>query len=106
MSEHSVVLVSCPPAEAEALAGRIVEERLAACVTIVPGAWSVYRWEGKIERAEEALLVIKTASARVAALTQRVLALHSYDCPEVIALPLEAGSPAYLRWLSAETSPA
>lgn len=105
MSEHSVVLVSCPPNEAEALAGRIVEERLAACVTIVPGARSVYRWEGKIRREEESLLVIKTASARVAALTERVRALHSYACPEVIALPVEAGSTAYLSWLSAETAP-
>ena len=104
MTDALVVLVTTPtPERAAEIARAVVEERLAACGNVVPGLRSVYRWEGKVQEDEEALLVLKTVRARFEALRDRVLALHPYDVPEVIALPVEAGSEAYLAWLAAET---
>ena len=91
-------------AEAERLATALVEERLAACVNLVTPLTSIYRWRGAVERAREVLLVIKTLRALVPRLAARVRSLHSYDVPEVIALPVVAGAASYLAWLSAETS--
>lgn len=106
MSEHHVILCTCPDdATARELAGRMVEEKLAACVNILPGLTSVYEWQGRVETDPETLLIIKTAGDRVAALTDRLAAIHPYDVPEVIALPIEAGLPAYLQWLVDETRP-
>jgi periplasmic divalent cation tolerance protein len=99
-----VVLVTAPTAERAAeLARTLVEERLAACGNVVPGLRSIYRWEGKVVDEPEALLVLKTTRGRFEALSDRVLALHPYQVPEVIALPVEAGSAAYLDWIAAET---
>jgi periplasmic divalent cation tolerance protein len=99
-----VVLVTAPtPDRAAEIARALVGERLAACGNVVPGLRSIYRWEGKVQEDEEALLVLKTTRARFDALRARVLALHPYDVPEVIALPVEAGSAAYLQWIAAET---
>jgi periplasmic divalent cation tolerance protein len=99
-----VVLVTAPTAERAAeLARTLVEERLAACGNVVPGLRSIYRWEGKVEDEAEALLLLKTTRARFEALRDRVLALHPYQVPEVIALPVEAGSASYLDWIAAET---
>jgi periplasmic divalent cation tolerance protein len=99
-----VVLVTCPTADRAAeIARALVEERLAACGNVVPGLRSIYRWEGKIQEDAEALLVLKTTRERFEALRDRVLALHPYEVPEVIALPIEAGSAAYLAWIAAET---
>jgi len=95
-----VVLVTAPSADAALSLGRaLVDERLAACVSVVPGITSIFAWEGKREEAAEALLVIKTESRRYAALEQRVLELHPYSVPEVLALTVEAGSPAYVQWV-------
>lgn len=106
MSEHHVILCTCPDdATARELAGRVVEEKLAACVNIVPGLTSVYEWQGRVETDPETLLIIKTAGDRVDALTERLASIHPYDVPEVIALPIEAGLPAYLKWLKDETRP-
>jgi periplasmic divalent cation tolerance protein len=100
-----VVLVTAPSAERAAeIARALVEERLAACGNVVPGLRSIYRWEGKIEDEPEALLVLKTTRGRFDALRARVLALHPYQVPEVLALPVEAGSAPYLAWIAAETS--
>jgi periplasmic divalent cation tolerance protein len=85
-------------AEADRIATALVEERLAACVQILP-ATSVYRWQGAVERAEEQVLHIKTLAARVDAVEGRIRALHSYELPEVIVLPITGGSADYLRWL-------
>jgi periplasmic divalent cation tolerance protein len=102
--EAIVVLVTAPtPDRAAEIARVVVGERLAACGNVVPGLRSVYRWEGKVQEDEEALLVLKTTRARFEALRERVLALHPYDVPEVIALPVVAGSAAYLDWIEAET---
>ena len=100
-----VVLVTAPTAEKAAEIARVVvEERLAACGNVVPGLRSIYRWEGRIQDDAEALLVLKTTRARFDALRDRVLALHPYEVPEVIALPVEAGSARYLAWIGAETA--
>ena len=95
-----VVLVTCPTgAVARRLARQIVRRRLAACVNVLPPVQSVYRWKGNIEQSREALLVIKSTAARFQALRRGVLALHPYDVPEIIALPIVAGHPPYLAWV-------
>lgn len=86
-------------ATAEQIAGTLVEEGLAACVTLLPGARSIYRWQGKLERAEECVLLIKARASDYPALEQRLLELHPYQVPELLALPVLAGNPAYLAWL-------
>jgi periplasmic divalent cation tolerance protein len=99
-----VVLVTAPTAERAAeIARALVAERLAACGNVVPGLRSIYRWEGKVQEDDEVLLVLKTTRARFEALRDRVLALHPYEVPEVIALAVEAGSARYLAWIAAET---
>jgi periplasmic divalent cation tolerance protein len=99
-----VVLVTAGSNEEGRRIGRaMVEERLAACVNVVGPIRSIYRWEGAVEEAEEHLLVMKARAADVPALTARVRALHSYDVPEVVALPLTGGSEAYLAWLATAT---
>lgn len=104
MTEALVVLVTTPTTERAAeIARALVEERLAACGNVVPGLRSIYRWEGKVQEDDEALLVLKTTRDRFEALRERVLSLHPYEVPEVIALPVEAGSAPYLSWLAAET---
>ncbi|MBZ5528749.1 MAG: divalent-cation tolerance protein CutA [Acidobacteriia bacterium] len=96
-----VVLVTCGSlGEARRIARAVVEGRLAACVNIVGApVESVYRWKGKVEKAREYLLVMKTTEARLAALEREVTRLHNYDVPEFIALAVSAGSREYLRWL-------
>jgi periplasmic divalent cation tolerance protein len=99
-----VVLVTTPtPERAAEIARVVVEERLAACGNVVPGLRSIYRWQGQVHDDPEALLVLKTTRARFEALRDRILALHPYEVPEVIALPVEAGSAAYLAWIARET---
>lgn len=104
MTDALLVLVTAPTAEKAAeLARALVDERLAACGNVVPGLRSIYRWEGKVQEDAEALLLLKTTRARFEALRDRVLALHPYQVPEVIAVPVEAGSAAYLGWIALET---
>src|SRR5512139_2278609 len=105
MTDALVVLVTTPsPERAAEIARALVEERLAACGNVVPGLRSIYRWEGKVQDDQEALLVLKTTRARFEALRARVIALHPYEVPEVLALPVEAGSARYLAWIAAETT--
>jgi periplasmic divalent cation tolerance protein len=95
-----VVLCTLPPGDAaSAIARTLVEERLAACVNLVPGVRSIYIWQGAVCDEPEQLAIIKTTAAGVAALTARLCALHPYDVPEVLALPVDAGHDAYLAWL-------
>lgn len=99
-SAYGVVYVTVPDlATAKRLAETVVTEKLAACVNILPGVMSVYRWEGKLEESSELLLIIKTRQAGYAALEARIRALHPYDVPEIIMLPVVAGESAYLAWL-------
>jgi periplasmic divalent cation tolerance protein len=99
-----VVLCTCPDeAAAERIASALVEERLAACVNRVPGIASTYRWQGKVDRARECLLLIKTTSERFDALRERIVALHPYELPEVIAVDIALGHAPYLAWIATET---
>lgn len=100
-----LLMTSLPDAEsAAAMAATLVSERLAACVTRLPASESVYRWQGSIESASEVPLLIKTTAQAYPALAARVQALHPYDVPELIAVPVVAGLPAYLDWVVAETA--
>ena len=89
-------------AVAETVVRALVEERLAACGNIVPGAVSVYRWEGELHRDEEALAIIKTTRAALPRLLERAAELHPYDVPELIAHEVVAGTAAYLEWVGSE----
>lgn len=103
MSVH-LAYCTCPDTHsAELLARTLVDERLAACVNVLPGVRSIYRWEGAVENAEEVLLLIKTTGERLPALAARLSQLHPYDLPELLAVPVAAGLPAYLHWVAAET---
>ena len=95
-----VCLVTTPTDQARPIAGAIVERRLAACVNIVGVVESIYRWEGRVEHDDEALLVIKTTRAAVEPLTEAIRALHPYENFELVALDVAAGSPPYLRWIA------
>jgi periplasmic divalent cation tolerance protein len=96
-----VVLVTVPRGgKAESMAESLVESRLAACVNVIPGAVSIYRWKGRVHRDAESLLVIKTTVAKFKPLERWIKAHHPYETPEVISLPVAAGSKAYLAWLS------
>ena len=100
MTEFLEVRIAVPtPDEADRIAGLLVEEGLAACVQVVPGVTSVYRWEGQVERAAELLLLAKTTVDRFDRLVARVTELHSYDTPEVLAVPVARASEGYAVWL-------
>ena len=98
-----VVLVTCGSrAEARTIAKTVMDARLAACVNILGAPIeSIYRWKGEVETASEFLLVMKTTKSRFAKLRDAVLQAHSYDVPEIIALPIAAGSPNYIEWIAA-----
>jgi len=100
-----LVLVSCPPAAADAIACSLVEARLAACVNILPGLRSVYRWQGAVERSDESLLIAKLPRPGYAALEAHVKAHHPYELPEIVAVDIAAGLPAYLQWLADALQP-
>lgn len=107
MTDKIVVLVTCGSAkEARKIARAVVEQRLAACANIVmTPVRSVYRWKGRVESAKEFLLIIKTTQGRFAALKAEIKRLHSYDVPEIIALPITRGAAAYLAWISDSVRP-
>ena len=105
MTGALVVFCTCASeSEALQLAKASVEARLAACVNVLPGVRSLYRWQEKIETADEVLLVLKTTAETFPALRDHIAALHSYDTPEIVALPVVDGAPKYLAWLSAQTA--
>jgi periplasmic divalent cation tolerance protein len=100
------VFTTAPDAEVAAtLARTLVGERLAACVNVLPGARSIYRWQGQVQEDSEVVLVIKTAMNRAEALAARINDLHPYDLPEVLVLPVTGGSRPYLDWITTETRP-
>lgn len=99
-----VAYCTCPDAEtASRIAEALVTERLAACVNMLPGVRSVYRWQGGVEHADEVLLVIKTTRDRLDALTARLPSLHPYELPELAAVEAAGGLPAYLAWVAEQT---
>ena len=103
--ERAVFVYTTWPTTVEAeTAGRaLVERRLAACVNILPGMISHYRWEGKVERAEEAVMIVKTRASLAAAVSEAVKELHAYDTPAILVMPLESVEGTYLKWLLTET---
>lgn len=100
MTDAVLVLCTCgSESDALRIANALVEDRLAACVNILPGLQSVYRWQNNIETAQEVLLLIKTTAGRFPALRERILDLHPYDTPEILTLPVADGSDKYLAWI-------
>ncbi len=99
-----VIFCTCPDRKsAEGIATALVDEGLTACVNLLPGLTSIYRWQDSVRREPECLLLIKSTAACFEALRSRLRALHPYDVPEIIALPVSHGDPAYLRWLTENT---
>ena len=102
MTDFQIVLSTCADREqAERIAHRLVEQQLAACVNILPGVQSIYRWQGNVESSAEVLLVIKTSASLVTEVQSTIASLHSYEVPELLVLPVSAGSESYLAWLKA-----
>ena len=105
MSEFlSVYMTAATREEAESIALALVEEKLAACANIFSGVLSIYRWEGKTERASECAIIAKTTADRFDSLQKRVKELHSYECPCIVATPITAGNEKYLDWVKKEAS--
>lgn len=99
-TNHLIILCTCPDkTAAENIARMLVKKRLAACVNILPGLTSVYPWQGKIETAEEHLLLIKTHQDHYTAVEQRIREVHPYELPEIVAVPMAHGLPDYLQWI-------
>jgi periplasmic divalent cation tolerance protein len=98
---YQLILCTCPDNQvAEQLASSLVEQRLAACINIVPGLTSIYRWQGKLERGTEVLLLIKTTWELYTAVENAIRQQHPYELPEIIAVTVDKGSPDYLRWIT------
>ena len=103
-NQPQIVLCTVPDQDtAEEIANILIADKLAACVNILQGMTSVYRWEDRIEQSEELLLVIKTGSASYRSLQAKIIDLHPYELPEVIAVPVQEGLPAYLDWVIQST---
>jgi periplasmic divalent cation tolerance protein len=101
-----IVFATATPGVAQALARTLVERRLAACVNVVPGVVSIYRWQGEVHADPESLIVIKTTRDRLADLLAALHELHPYEVPEALVVAPESGAAPYLRWLAAESRPA
>ena len=103
MTDKIVIFSSCPSAgEAEKVARGLVEKQLAACVTVIPGARSIYRWKGAVEEAGEHVLLIKSRRDLFPRLKEELAAMHSYEVPEILALAVVEGSPSYIDWIDKE----
>ena len=100
-TSYQLILCTCPDEQvAEQLATSLVEQGLAACINMVPGLTSIYRWEGKLEKGTEVLLMIKTTGQQYAAVETAIQQQHPYELPEIIAVTLDEGSSDYLRWIT------
>lgn len=104
MSARFVYITAPTAVEAQRIASALIGERLAACANVMDGVRSLYWWEGAVQDEREAVLILKTREDLVEAVIERVRALHSYDCPCIVALPIEAGNPAFLDWIASETA--
>lgn len=106
MSDYRLAITTCPDqTTAEELAAHLVENRLAACVNIIPGMRSFYEWKGEVCRDAEFILLIKTRAAIYPRLEKTIVDRHPYELPEVIALPIETGLAGYLGWIDEQTGP-
>ena len=104
MSVSLVYVNTADRAEAQRIGRAIVDARLAAGANVLPEIFSIYRWQGGVREAGEAMLILKTRSELADAVIDRVRALHSYECPSIVAVPVAAGNPDYLAWVGRETS--
>ena len=104
MSEYILVISTCPENEADALARKLVESKHCACVNLIRNVFSIFHWKGKIEEERESILLMKTKKSLESSLFSELKKHHSYDVPEFIVLPIESGSPDYLKWIGASTS--
>lgn len=98
-----IIFCTCPDKTAQTIANTLVKQTLAACVNIVPNIQSIYKWQGKIQQDDEQLLIIKSRFELFETLEKRLLDLHPYELPEVIAVPIEMGSKQFLEWLDCST---
>ncbi len=105
MTPHLVYMTAGDENEARRIGHALIEARLAACVNVIPGMRSLYRWQGEVQDDREVVIIAKTRESLVDALIAKVKELHSYDCPCVVALPIHAGNPEFLDWIVAETEP-
>lgn len=104
-AEILMVFVTVPGLkDGNRMSKEILTSRLAACVTVIPGVQSMYWWKGKIARAKEAMLIMKTTSSQYRRLESKIMELHSYEVPEIVAIPLVAGLPQYIEWVSREVA--
>lgn len=104
MEQTILVLTNVPDeALARSMAQALVEQRLVACVNIMPAVASVYRWEGRVAHADEVMLIIKTTQSCYAAVESAIVESHPYDVPEVVAVPVTAGLPGYMQWVATQT---
>jgi len=100
---YRLAITTCPNAEiADTIASTLVQERLAACVNILPGVRSVYEWQGRLEKAQELVLLIKSRDDKLNALETRLLELHPYELPELIVVPVSGGLAPYLSWIETQ----
>jgi periplasmic divalent cation tolerance protein len=106
MSHRLIYVTTANRDEAVAIGRALVGERLAACANVIDGLTSIFRWQEAVQEDGETALILKTRADLVGPLTERVKTLHSYECPCVVALPIDAGNPAFLDWITEETSPA
>jgi periplasmic divalent cation tolerance protein len=105
MSEYLSLYITAPSFDvADAIGRTLVEDRLAACVNTLPSMYSIYRWQGKIETAGEVVLIAKSRTALFGEIEKRVRELHPYECPCLVAWPIEAGHQPYLDWIAKETA--
>jgi periplasmic divalent cation tolerance protein len=104
MASLMVEITAPSEREAERIGRALIEEGLASCVNLLPGVRSVYRWKGKVEEASETMLLVKTTETALPGLTRRVRALHSYECPCIVAFEIVGGNPDYVAWVEAECS--
>lgn len=103
MSVAIVYITAGSRVEAETLGETLVKERLAACANIIDNMTSIFRWENKLDSGDETVLIVKTKESLVAELTDRVVSMHSYDCPCVLAFPAAGGNPEFIKWIHDET---
>jgi periplasmic divalent cation tolerance protein len=102
MTHQFVYMTAGSLEEAQRIGGKLVEQRLAACVNIIDGMHSLYRWENKLQQDREVVLIAKTTGDRLPELMEAVKALHSYDCPCIVSFAIDGGNPAFLEWIGAE----
>ncbi len=102
MPKQLVYMTAGSPEEARRIGEALVENRLAACVNIIDGMHSIYRWEGKLQKDQETVLIAKTTRERLPALIEAVQSMHSYDCPCIVSFDIDGGHPDFLEWIGAE----